>query len=262
MVKAARTQRDRARDAVPMLVKGASGPMVRELTRLLVEHGHFDRITATFDHSVKRAVEGFQARHLASNGRPLVVDGKVGELTWWALRTTNNPALLEPPDRPAVVPAGGSRLGRAALRVALDEMAAGSREIRSNNRGQFVRKYLNGMAEEGNSWCAGFVSWCFSQTPGGVPYRYSVGARDIRNQFKAKDWAFDAGQQDPEPGDIVVWWRGQPNGWQGHIGFVLKLEHGILYTVEGNKGNYPAPVKTFNYVLSRMDKLLGFGRAP
>jgi hypothetical protein len=39
-------------------------------------------------------------------------------------------------------------------------------------------------------------------------------------------------------------------------------EHGILFTVEGNKGGFPAPVRVFDYVVSRIDRLLGFGRVP
>ena len=45
-----------------------------------------------------------------------------------------------------------------------------------------------------------------------------------------------------------------------HIGLVRKLEYGVLYTIEGNKGGFPAKVNQFDYVLSRMDNLLGFGR--
>ena len=246
----------------PLLVKGARGPKVRELTSILVERGYLSSVSSTFNNTVKRAVEGFQARHVAPNGRPLKVDGKVGELTWWALRNANNSNLLTPPTTAPRIPAGGSSAGRAALRVALQEMAAGSKEVGGNNRGPHVAKYLNGLANQGSNWCAGFVSWCFSQTAGGIPYRYSLGARDTRNQFRRNGWAFDADERMPEPGDIVVWWRGQREGWMGHIGFVLKVENGILYTVEGNKGSFPAPVNTFDYVLTRMDRLLGFGRVP
>ena len=230
------------------------------MTRLLAERGYLAAASSSFDLSVKHAVEGFQARHIAPNGRPLTVDGKVGELTWWALRNPDNTSLLNPPAAPPEIPPGGSEIGRAALRIALAEMAAGSKEIGGDNRGPFVEKYLNGIVAPPASWCAGFVSWCFSQTPQGIPYRYSVGARDIRDQFKRRGWAFDARDQTPAPGDIVVWWRGQRDGWMGHIGLVLRVDNGILHTVEGNKGGVPAPVNTFDYVLGRMDKLLGFGR--
>lgn len=242
------------------LKQGDSGQRVREVTQLLVTRGFLANASANFTLPVRRAVEGFQARHLGPNGRPLVVDGAVGPLTLWALQHANNSELVDWPDRLPRIPRGGAAHGRAALRVALNEMQQRAREIGADNSGAFVRKYLNGVLDPPQNWCAAFVSWCFAQTSQGMPYPYSLGARDIREKFRRRGWAFDARDTRPEPGDIVVWWRGQPQGWQGHIGFVLRLEHGVLYTVEGNKGGYPAPVRQFDYVLSRMDRLLGFGR--
>jgi hypothetical protein len=250
----------------PVLKAGASGAVVRELTRRLVERGYLPRAGAEFDAEVRSAVLGFQARHVDPRGRPLVVDGVVGPLTWWALEHPRNPAVLNEPvsgDLTRLPAHGGSARGRAALRVALAEMAAGAREEQRDNDGPWVRKYLNGVVPPPANWCAGFVSWCFAQHADGVPFRYSVGARDIRDQFRRKGWAYDlASGTTPEPGDIIVWWRGQPQGWMGHIGFVHHVADGIVYTIEGNKGGYPARVRPFDYVLSRIDKLLGFGRVP
>ena len=95
-----------------------------------------------------------------------------------------------------------------------------------------------------------------------MPFNYSLGARDIRNQLRRKGWTYELGGPDPMPGDLVFWWRGRPKGWQGHIGFVWKTENGILYTVEGNKGAFPARYNTFQYVLSQMPKVLGFAQIP
>jgi hypothetical protein len=157
--------------------------------------------------------------------------------------------------------AGGSPQGRGALRSAINELKSGAGEIGGNNRGPFVRKYLNGLASEGDSWCAGFVSWCYSQNPGGARrFRYTVGARDMLRQFKERGWAHAPGDgYVPEPGDIVVWWRVRADGWQGHVGLVHQLANGMLYTIEGNKSTR---VQGFSYVMSRMEKLLGFGQVP
>jgi hypothetical protein len=122
-----------------------------------------------------------------------------------------------------------------------------------------VRKYLNGLAPEGNSWCASFVSYCFAQS-GAMPFTYTVGARDMLRQFRERGWAHEPGSGfEPRPGDIVVWWRVRADGWQGHVGFVHQVKDGMLYTIEGNKST---TVQGFSYVLSRMDQLLGFGRVP
>lgn len=244
----------------PVLREDSRGPAVLKLTRILKRRGHLNSSRRSFNRAVRHAVEEFQARHVDERGRPLVVDGLVGPLTWWALE--NEIEVLAPPvgvDFEAMPAKGGSQRGRAALAVAIDEMKAGAREIGSNNSGGFVKKYLNGILEPPANWCAGFVSWCFAQHAVGIPFRYSLGARDIRFRFKSKGWLLE--DEEPEPGDIIVWWRGQPDGWKGHIGFVHHCSHGIVYTIEGNKGAFPARVRGFDYVLGRIERLLGFGRA-
>ncbi len=93
-----------------------------------------------------------------------------------------------------------------------------------------------------------------------MPFPYKVGARDILDEFTKRDWAFKPGSgYFPQPGDIVVWWRDQLSSGKGHIGLVHQLRDGFLYTIEGNKST---KVQGFNYVFSRMDKLLGFGHVP
>jgi hypothetical protein len=249
---------------VSTLKPGRRGKDVQRLTRLLVDRGHLERTTSQYSKRVTAAVLEFQARHVDSRGRPLVADGIVGPLTWWALQHPENRALLVKPPaaRAANMPRGGTPAGRAALRAAIAEMKAGACEVGANNAGRWVNKYLNGIVAAPANWCAGFVSWCYSQAAGGTPFTYSLGARHIREQFRRRGWHFEARDREPEPGDIIVWWRGQPEGWQGHIGLVHHVADGILHTIEGNKGGFPAPVGAFDYVLGRIDKLLGFGRVP
>jgi hypothetical protein len=234
------------------------------MTALLVARGHLARTTSVFDRGVKAAVEEFQARHVDSRGRPLVADGKVGPLTWWALRNPDNSRLLDrpPPQGFIELPPGGSPAGRSALAAATGEINAGACEVGANNAGPWVEKYLNKITPAPENWCAGFVSWCYSQAPGGIPFRYSLGARNIRTQFRDRGWTYDPGERLPQPGDIIVWWRGQPSESKGHIGLVHHAADGVLYTVEGNKGGFPAPVAVFDYVLGRIDRLLGFGAVP
>ena len=140
-----------------------------------------------------------------------------------------------------------------------------AREIGGNNRGPFVRKYLAPAGlDEGDSWCAGFVSWCFMQASGGdkaaMPFTYIASARTLLAEFKQQGWASAPGSGYlPQPGDVVVWWRVSLAGWQGHTGLVHSVQDGMLYTIEGNRS---PRVQGFSYVLSRMDKLLGYGHVP
>ncbi|MCB1059904.1 MAG: CHAP domain-containing protein [Calditrichaeota bacterium] len=248
---------------MPDLSYGSHGPDVRELQELLCERGYAVAVDGDFGGKTRNAVKAFQSQNLDQLGQPLVVDGKVGPLTWWSL--THRKPLIEtvaavdygrmPPQS-----AGGSRFGRAALKTAINELNLGAGEEGGNNKGKWVRKYLNGLAPEGSSWCAAFTSWCYSHNSQGMPFTYSVGARDILKQFKDHGWTHEPNSgYSPEPGDIVVWWRVQASGWQGHIGLVHSLKDGILYTIEGNKS---PKVQGFSYVLSRMEKLLGFGQVP
>ncbi|WP_297324636.1 peptidoglycan-binding protein [Nitrosomonas sp.] len=249
------------------LRKSDQGSEVKELQTLLMEKGYLtnEEINGVFDQETYRAVRTFQSQNLDKHGQPLVVDGVVGDLTWWSLKHPK--PIIEAPsavDYRAMPPASmaGSERGRAALQVAIDELKAGAGEVGGNNRGPFVKKYLHGLAPEGEKglWCAGFVSYCYSQHPAGIPFKYTVGARDVLQQFKKNGWAHPPGSgYVPKPGDIVVWWREQLSSGKGHIGLVHQLRDGFLYTIEGNKSS---KVQGFNYVFSRMDKLLGFGQVP
>lgn len=243
--------------------KGDKGPGVRKLQKILNEKGYPCGIDGDFGAQTKRALRAFQSQNLDQHGNPLLIDGIAGPIAWWSL--THPKPAIEPPSavnflRMPYSRIGGSSIGRAALKMAINEMKNDAREIGGNNRGPFVRKYLNELAPIGSSWCASFVSWCFSQGSGEMPFKYTVGARHMLGQFKRKGWTYGPGiDYEPKPGDIVVWWRERLAGWKGHVGLVHQVRDGMLYTVEGNKSS---KVQGFSYVLSRMEKLLGYGHVP
>jgi hypothetical protein len=251
-----------------MLQKGDRGPQVSELQKLLINRGYNTDISGIFESKTYSAVRAFQSQNMDQHGQPLVVDGKVGSLTWWSL-THPKPVIDTPSviDYAALPPAeaGGSALGRAALRSAIGELNAGACEIGGDNRGLWVKKYLAPAGlEEGNSWCASFVSWCYLQASNGdrsaMPFPYRPGARALLQEFKARRMGYAPNRgYEPMPGDIVVWWRERLEGWLGHVGLVHQLKDGMLYTIEGNKS---PKVQGFSYVFSRMEKLLGFGHVP
>ena len=250
------------------LKKGAQGPEVTKLQKLLVQRGYPVNVDGDFGTQTYQAVRAFQSQNLNQHGQPLVIDGQVGPITWWSL-THPKPDVqpLSAVDYTQMPPQkmGGSAIGRAALARAIDELKAGAAEMGGNNSGPFVKKYLQPAGlPEGNSWCASFVSWCYMQASGGdaakMPFRYCPGARALLSEFKAKGWASKPpSSRVPEPGDPVFWWRVKLDGWQGHVGLVHQLKDGMLYTIEGNRS---PRVQGFSYVFSRMEKLLGFGHTP
>jgi len=250
------------------LRKGDQGSDVTQLQQLLVQRGYPVAVNGDFDSGTYQAVRAFQSQNLDQHGQPLVVDGKVGPLTWWSL-THPKPDLqpvsaIDYTQMPAAE-LGGSTIGRAALAAGIGEIQAGAGEIGGNNLGPFVEKYLKpaGLVPP-ESWCASFASWCYLQACGGtssqMPFPYCPGARALLKEFQDKGWAFKpSSTYQPVPGDLVFWWRVRMDGWEGHVGLVHQLQDGMLYTVEGNRS---PRVQGFSYVFSRMDQLLGFGHAP
>jgi len=251
-----------------LLEKGATGPDVVKLQKLLSARGYPLEALGTFGPKTYQAVRAFQSQNMDQHGQPLVVDGKVGPLTWWSLNNPK-PAIIPPAavDYTVMPPPamGGGIQGRAALKTAITELIKGAGEVGGNNRGPSVKKYLTPAGlSEGNAWCASFVSWCYLQASGGdkaaMPFAYCPGARGLLREFMDKGWDYAPNKgYEPVPGDIVVWWRVRLSGWLGHVGLVHQLKDGMLYTIEGNKST---KVQGFSYVFSRMDKLLGFGHVP
>lgn len=255
----------------------SKGPLVTKLTKRLIELGlYIGSPTNVFDTNVRQAVKVFQSHMFDSRGRPLEPDGVVGPLSWWALEAEDATDIFEDMDldRFRTMPScGGTEIGREALKVALEEMSKGSGEEGGNNQGPFVAKYHKISVERAKvkkwAWCAAFTSFCFAKGSERLnrlmPFKYTGGAQNILNQAKAnKKYVFKpgcvidekAGTDIPQPGDVVVWKRGS-QAWQGHVGIVHSIENGIMYVVEGNRGPYPSRVAVYDYVISRMENLLG-----
>lgn len=244
-----------------ILKKGSTGSAVRQLSRDLKTLGYYSGAQTTlFDNEIWKAVRAFQMQNVDSAGRPLVVDGVVGPVTLASVAARLGGATPVQPPQQLAQPAGGSATARGALAVALAEYAAGRGEQGGNNMGPDVAKYLNGILAPPANWCAGFVSYCFKNSGRPMPYTYSLGARDVLTQLKAKGWEVkpDAAHP-PIPGDIIVWWRNAPSSWEGHIGIVLSYSGGIIETIEGNK---TPKVGKFTYTLGAIEQLLGFARIP
>jgi hypothetical protein len=147
-----------------------------------------------------------------------------------------------------------------ALEIAKGELGKGEEGV--NNAGPVVEKYLHGLAEPPNNWCAAFISWCFytavESMPSGfvMPFRYSLSARQIFNEFKKNE----ALVQTPDAGDLIFFWRESIDSWMGHIGIVEDLtDDGWLNTIEGNRGYFPSKVRRYAYQWP-IPQLLGFGR--
>lgn len=126
----------------------------------------------------------------------------------------------------------------------------GIKEIAGGQDNPLILEYFNTIGFDGaklkdeTSWCSAFVNWCCKVA--GCEYS---GALDARSWLKVGEVV-----QDPEMGDIVVYWRESPDSWKGHVGFYVAERAGWIYTLGGNQGNQ---VQISGYPSGR---LLGYRR--
>jgi hypothetical protein len=182
----------------------------------------------TFD-----AVELFQARSVDHHGDPLVVDGRVGPMTW--------AALFGPIP---VVKSAENFLQARALQTAASQIGV-MEQPPGSNRGPQVDIYLRsvGIDPAGGSyaWCAAFVYWCFRDAAQALglpnPAIRSAGVLDCWNRAGAVGVhriSFAEANSTPalvKPGMVFVMSMGSGNG---HTGFVEEVDGVVLTTIEGN----------------------------
>lgn len=88
---------------------------------------------------------------------------------------------------------------------------------------------MDKMPNDEMSWCSIFMNWvCFQA---GLPRSDSPAARS---------W-LKVGEQATTPtlGDVVVFWRVDPNSWQGHVGLFINFseDRNFVYVLGGNQCN-------------------------
>jgi uncharacterized protein (TIGR02594 family) len=62
-----------------------------------------------------------------------------------------------------------------------------------------------------DAWCSAFVAYCAKKS--GLTYSKKATAKSWLNVGKAVT--------DPQPGDLVIFWREDPNSWKGHVAIYL-----------------------------------------
>ena len=90
------------------LKRGEHGSRVRELQQLLRRPGYAVDIDGDFGRKTCEAVRAFHSQNFDAHAQPLVVDGKVGPLTWWS--------ITHPVPEPAVGPIDFMKVPPVAVR--------------------------------------------------------------------------------------------------------------------------------------------------
>ena len=189
-----------------------------------------------FGVETERVVKVFQARFPDTDGQPLVIDGKVGPITWAALFGEES----VPSSNVAPSPLLAKAITMAKLQIGVMEQPPGS------NRGPEVDEYIRrvGLSPAGQfAWCAAFLYFCFDEaalamgrenpvikTAGVLDHWETAGRRGVPRITAAR------ATQDPglvQPGHIFIIDTGTPGGG-GHTGLVVEVAGGKLATIEGN----------------------------
>ena len=167
-------------------------------------------------------------------------------------------------------------LGERCVLLCEEEMA---REPTPSNA--TLAKYLHGCERSGSpglgAWlareaaggkrhnhCAATQSWaafqCRTESET-VPHAYRAGAKELmRDAIAAGAWLpienVRAGKAFPGPGDLAIYWRVQPDGWQGHVDRVRTIAgdgYGNIGANEGLRGAWKTEFTPWT-----KENLLGF----
>lgn len=138
----------------------------------------------------------------------------------------------------------------------------GVHEDLGKNDGKRIREYFkNFNMGGGQDWCAAAVSTWMKEAGGG-PVPGSVGARNLAAQFnQIGKWVprEKITTETMTPGNIVVWSRGGPDSWKGHIGVLESFDGKNSFTsIEANSGPKSDSVVINTHSISD-PKLLGVG---
>ncbi len=182
-----------------------------------------------FGNKTFSAVKLFQSTRKDANGNPLVMDGKIGAVTWQALFGSN--AVSSQDDATSIFLR--EMIIAAKAEVGVREVPEGS------NKGPRVKQYLNSVGlDEGYYWCAAFVYFCAQKASTKIgktnPLVKTAGCLDHWNNTTAKKITADDAKNNVglvKVGSIFIINHGSG---MGHTGIVTSRDGGLINTIEGN----------------------------
>lgn len=116
------------------------------------------------------------------------------------------------------------------LETALSQF--GVKEIPGKNHNPVIVQYSHdigygGIIDDETAWCSIFMNWCALKA--GLERSKKLNARSWLN--------FGEEIKDAMTGDVVIYWRGEKDGWKGHVGVYISEDETNIYTLGGNQGN-------------------------
>jgi uncharacterized protein (TIGR02594 family) len=100
---------------------------------------------------------------------------------------------------------------------------------------QHSPRILEYFAEIGHSWVKDDeTAWCSAF----VNFIAKVTGHEYSGKLDARSWlTVGLKTNRPEPGDVVILWRGDPQSWKGHVGFFVKKDSSGIWILGGNQSN-------------------------
>lgn len=207
--------------------RGSRGMNVRRVQEWLSLHGLHVAVDEKFGPATEAAVCRFQEKNeLRANG--VVAEATFAKLVAPMARAT------------ASMTADGRRLGTLVTAYARQHLKEKPREVAGQNRGPWVRLYMDGHEGEAWPWCAGFACFVLKQACAtlGVPVPISASFSCDSLAASAKDGGIFVTEAHARngtrvsPGDLFLS-RRTASDWV-HTGIVLRATDEIFETIEGN----------------------------
>ena len=200
--------------------RGDNGAAVKRVQEWLCLHEVHVGIDNGFGPATETAAKQFQSE----NGLPST--GVVNQPTFDALVQPMRNALQD-------VQPDGKSLGELVVAYARQHLAQRPMEEGGDNRGPWVRLYMDGEDGVDEKWCAGFATFILNQACATLNQKPPV-----RRAFacdRIADDADDKGilkKRPSKPGDLFLVLRS--NGTHAHIGIVTGVGQEAFQTIEGN----------------------------
>lgn len=182
-----------------------------QLQEILLTHGYYvGLVDGIKGPKTKEAISRFKL-HMGLNPRPWV-----GPITLEKLMRYENPLIMD----------------SDPIWLKYATTFNGLKEIPGRRHNPIIVQWWKdqGMSfrDDETPWCAAYVNQMFKDCR--IP---NPGRANARSYTK---WGQEV--KNPVRGSVVVFWRGKPNGWSGHVGFVMgKDQDGNLMVLGGNQGN-------------------------
>lgn len=168
---------------------------------------------------------------------PGYLDGIPGRLTAGAIerfQKSRGLTITGTADTPTIRALFGSSAAAGDLTppwIAIARQKLNLHEVRDNS---LLRKFLSlGKGSIGDpaniAWCGDFVETCIAIALPKEPV--------LANPYAAINWLKFGKSTTARPGAILVFHRGDPKSWQGHVGFYVSEDATHYHVLGGNQSN-------------------------